>query len=223
MDAIPKKSLWNNESANENRRPYRQRSWKYDPLLWDRLAQVMDLANPELLHHSIRVANLAAKIAQRLGLTEKQVELIIRVSLFHDIGKLGLSQTILSKPGPLAPLEYESIKTHPDLGAALLRECSDSHSLIPIVRHHHEYFDGNGYPDGIRGSQIEIEARIISIADAIDSMRSERPYRQALSLPQIIRELRRCAGTQFDPLVVETAIVILVETDSKQSTDSKPL
>ena len=206
MNTFPKISLWKNEAVIENSRTYYQRSWNYDPLLWDVLAQVMDFGNPELLYHSIRVANLAAQIARRLGLTDEQVELIIRASLFHDIGKLGLSPVVLSKPGPLTPIEYESIKTHPDVGAALLQECPDLRTLISIVRHHHEFFNGKGYPDRICGSQIEIEARIISIADAIDAMGSERPYRKALLLSQIILELRRCAGTQFDPHVAEIAI-----------------
>lgn len=212
MNTFPNVGFGKNNFIGKDKIFY-QRMWKSDHLSWDVLAQVMDHGNPELLSHSIRVAELAAKIARSWGLTDNQVELIIRASLFHDIGKLGIPQSILSKPGALTPVEYESIKTHPNLGAALLQECPDTLSLIPIVRHHHEFFNGMGYPDGIGGNKIEIEARIISVADAIDAMSSSRPYRQVLSSKQIILELRRCAGTQFDPIVVKTAIQVLEEME----------
>lgn len=211
MNTSLKAGFWNSSSPVDQAKINRRKLWKYDPLLWNVLAQVMDLGNPVLLSHSNRVADLAALIARRLGLTEEQVELIIRASLFHDIGKLALSQTILSKPGPLTPSEYGSVKVHPDLGAALLQECTDSHSLIPIVRHHHEFFDGRGYPDRICGEGIELEARIISVADAVDVMSSDQPYRRALPHRQIIRELQRCSGTQFDPCVVEQTTQVLQE------------
>jgi len=200
-----------NEDVKSHNRVTYQRTWKYDPVLWDVLIQVMSFGTPDLLNHSVRVANLAVKIAQRLGLDQKQIELIIKASLFHDIGKLGVSQKILSKPGRLTPKEYEIVKTHPDVSAALVQECSDSNTLIPILRHHHEFYCGRGYPDKISGNQIEIEARILSVADAMDAMMSDQPYRRRLKKQQIITELQQYTGIQFDPAVVEPAIKILEE------------
>jgi putative two-component system response regulator len=193
---------------------YRSRTWKYDKDLWDVLARVMELGNPDLLNHSLRVADFASKIARRLGLPDAQVGLIFRASLFHDIGKLGVSPAILSKPGSLTPNEYEIVKGHPELGEILLRECFDSRQLIPIVRHHHEHFNGKGYPDRIAGEQIPIEARILSVAEAIDSMSSNRPYCRLFSRRQVIGELERCSATQFDPAVVEAAVFILMDMDA---------
>ncbi len=198
-------------SLSEISERYHQRNWKYDPVLWDVLAQVIDHGNPELMSHSVRVANLGAKIARMLDLTASQVELIIKASLFHDIGKLSISNTILSKPGPLTSKEYDCIKSHPAQSVALLQECPDSYSLLPVVLQHHEHFNGEGYPDRISGHNIEIEARVLSVADAIDAMSSDRPYRRALSPQQIVSELKKCAGTQFDPWVAEKALQVLTE------------
>lgn len=221
MSTIQEVILQTNETIIRSGTAYHQRSWKSDARLWDVLARVMDLSNHDLLNHSIRVSNFAAQIARRLGLTIEAVELIIRASLFHDIGKLAISQSILAKPGSLTPKEYRIVKTHTELGAALLQECSDACQLIPIVRHHHEFFNGKGYPDRISGHEIEIEARIISVADAIDTMNSDRPYRRALPIQQIITELHKSAGTQFDPLVVEAAIPILKEIASRRQIRSR--
>jgi putative nucleotidyltransferase with HDIG domain len=198
------------------RRPaaYSQKAWKHFQGLDDMLEKTIGLRDPFLLAHSLSVANFAVKLAQRLGLPQDQVELIRRGSLLHDIGKLRLPQAILAKSELLTPREYEMVKTHPVLGAALLQDCTDSHLLIPMVRHHHERFDGQGYPDRISGTQIEIEARIVSLADAIDVMRTNRPYRRALSMPQIVSEINRCASRQFDPLIVEPAILILKDMEA---------
>ena len=217
MGTIHQVSLRTNDLITMRGTDYYHRRWKYDNKLCDVLAQVMDLGNHQLLNHSIRVAYIAVQIARRLNLTDEQIELTLSASLFHDIGKLGLPQAILSKPGSLTRREYDIIKSHSELSVTLLQECPDSGPLIPIIRHHHESFDGNGYPDKISGTQIEIEARIIAVADTIDAMISDRPYRAALSLRQIIKELRRCTGTQFDPIVVKVAIQILMEIEkSKQ-------
>ena len=186
--------------------------------LLDTLAEIIDLRDPYVLGHSRGVTNLGTKIAKRIGLHEKQVELVRKGSLLHDIGKLGISQDILAKPGPLTAEEYEIIKTHPKLGAALLEKSPHLRPLIPIVRHHHEFFNGKGYPDKISGNQIAIEARIVSVADAIEAMITDRPYRKARSIEYIIAELQRCSGTQFDPLVTEAAIKILKEEQSEKVT-----
>ena len=181
--------------------------------LLDTLAEIIDLRDPYVLGHSRGVTKLGTKLARRLGLHEKQVELVRKGGLLHDIGKLGISQEILSKPARLTPEEYEVIKTHPILGATLLEKSPHLRPLIPIVRHHHEFYNGEGYPDKLAGNQIAIEARIISVADAIEAMSSDRPYRKARTPAYIIAELQRCAHTQFDPLVTETAIKILKERE----------
>ena len=122
-------------------------------------------------------------IAEEMGLNSKQVELIRKGGLLHDVGKLGISMDILSKPGPLSDLEFKEIKDHPGIGARVLEMNPSLRLLIPIVRHHHEYYNGKGYPDGLSGHQIPIEARIVSVADAIEAMASDRPYRQGTQQP----------------------------------------
>jgi len=171
----------------------------------------MGFRNLYLLDHSIGVASFAMRLSRRLGFPHHQVNLIIKASLLHDIGKLNIPGTLLSKPTFLTAAEYEMVKTHPGLGAALLTEHSDTQALPQIVRHHHERFDGQGYPDHLAGEQIEIETRVVSIADAIDAMRSNRPYRRALSRQQIVNELHKGSQLQFDPFLVEPAILTLKE------------
>jgi diguanylate cyclase (GGDEF)-like protein/putative nucleotidyltransferase with HDIG domain len=177
--------------------------------LLDTLAEIIDLRDPYVLGHSKRVTNHATMIAEKMGLNSKQVELIRKGSLLHDVGKLGISMNILSKPGPLSDLEYKKIKDHPVIGARVLEMNPSLRLLIPIVRHHHEFYNGQGYPDGLSEHEIPIEARIVSVADAIEAMASDRPYRKARSNQYIIEEIKRFAGTQFDPKVVELAVELL--------------
>lgn len=177
--------------------------------LLDTLAEIIDLRDPYVLGHSKRVTNYAIIIAEKMGLNPKQVELIRKGSLLHDVGKLGISMDILAKPGLLSDLEYKKIKDHPEMGARVLEMNPSLRPLIPIIRHHHEFYNGKGYPDGLSGHQIPIEARIVSIADAIEAMASDRPYRKARSNQYIIEEIKRHAGTQFDPKVVEAAVNLL--------------
>ena len=177
--------------------------------LLDTLAEIIDLRDPYVLGHSKRVTHYATTIAKKMGLNSKQLELIRKGSLLHDVGKLGISMDILAKPGPLTDLEYKKIKDHPEIGARVLEMNPSLRPLIPIVRHHHEFYNGKGYPDGLSGHQIPIEARIVSVADAIEAMASDRPYRKARSNQHIIDEIKRFAGTQFDPKVVELAVRLL--------------
>lgn len=197
---------------------YHRTFQKHDPELAETLAKTLGLRDPKLPVHSLRVSNFAAKLARRLGLPEEQVDIIRRGSLLHDIGKLGVPQDILSKPGLLTDHENELIQTHPSLGATLLIECPEYQALIPIVLHHHEYYNGRGYPDRIAGDQIELEARIVSVAEAVDVMLSDSPYRHSLSIPEVIVELRNCSKVQFDPRVVETAVQLLMEAEIGERT-----
>jgi len=136
-----------------------------------------------------------------------------KASLLHDIGKLGISETILLKPGKLTKEEYDIVKTHVTLGADLLEASHALEDLIPIIRHHHERYDGLGYPDGLKGDQIQLEARILSVADAVVAMASDRPYRRGLDNQEIIDEIEKFSGTQFDPLVVKIFVEILKDEE----------
>jgi len=193
---------------------YYRKPRKYYEGLAETLARTLGLRDPNLAFHSLGVANFATKLARKLGLPEAQVDLIRRGSLLHDIGKLGIPQEILSKSAMLTGKEFETVKIHPVLGAVLLQECSEYQTLIPIVLHHHEFFNGQGYPEKLAGDQIEIEARIVSVSEVVTSMASDRPYRKAFSTKEIIDELQRCMGTQFDPLVATAAIQILEKMET---------
>ncbi len=182
--------------------------------LLETLSEIIDLRDPHVFGHSRQVSHYATEIAKLMKLNDSQVELIRRGALLHDIGNLGIPAEILSKPCHLTPDEYEVVKRHASIGAELISKSPSLQSLIPIVRHHHEFFDGNGYPDKLMGVQIPIEARIVSLADALESMSSERPYRKALSIPAIVNEIQAQAGSQFDPLVVKAAVQML-ETKSQ--------
>jgi diguanylate cyclase (GGDEF)-like protein/putative nucleotidyltransferase with HDIG domain len=173
------------------------------------LSDIIDLRDPYVLGHSKQVSFYAAEIAKRMKLNEKQVELIRKGALLHDIGKLGIPKDILRKPSRLTAEEYETMKRHATLGAELLEKSPSLRPIIPIIRHHHEFFNGNGYPDKLRGNQISIEARVVAIADAIEAMTSDRPYRKALHPQDVITEIKTHSGTQFDPVVVEAAVRVI--------------
>jgi diguanylate cyclase (GGDEF)-like protein/putative nucleotidyltransferase with HDIG domain len=182
---------------------------KLNNALLDTLAEVIDIRSPSVSGHSKQVARYAVMIAEKMGLTEAHVERVRKAGLLHDIGKLGIPDAILLKPGQLTPQEADRIRTHSTIGANILDTSHALRALIPVVRNHHERYDGSGYPDRLSNESIAIEARIVAVADAFEAMASDRPYRKALALPQIIEELRRCAGTQFDPVVVAALVDIL--------------
>ena len=175
------------------------------------LAEVVDLRDPFVLGHSQQVTSYAVLMAKNLGLNGDQVELIRKAGLLHDIGKLGIPERILLKPTKLTAEEYNIIKEHVVLGAEILQATQSLHNLIPIIRHHHERYDGKGYPDGLTGEEIPVEARIVAVADAVEAMASDRPYRRAMELDQILMELNNNAGTQFDPQVVRAFEQITTE------------
>jgi len=173
------------------------------------LSEIIDLRDPYVLGHSKQVSKYATNIAKLLGLNEKQTDLIRKAGLLHDIGKLGIPMEILTKPSKLNREEYEIIKEHAALGGDLVKNSPSLRPLVSIIRHHHEFYNGGGYPDKLTGNQISIEARIVAVADAIEAMSSDRPYRKALERNRIIKELQDHSGTQFDPIVVESAIRML--------------
>ena len=159
--------------------------------------------NAALDEHARAVAELAAAVAERLGLVDDEVRLVHIAALLHDLGKVAVDDRVLDKPGPLSADEWSVVRCHPEVGERLAREALDlPEESIVAIRHHHERFDGRGYPDGLAGQEIPLAARIVAVADAYDAMTSDRPYRRALSPLQARDELSRCAGTHFCPDVV---------------------
>ena len=151
--------------------------------------------------HSARVAGYAVTVARQLGLNAEEVELIGKAALVHDIGKVGVPNEVLSKTESLNDAEYALIRLHPTLGATILSTLPGMEQIIPIVLHHHERWDGRGYPSGLSGLDIPLAARIIFVVDAFDAMTTNRPYGKVLSHDEAMREIRDCAGRQFDPMV----------------------
>jgi putative nucleotidyltransferase with HDIG domain len=155
------------------------------------LSEIIDLRDPSVLGHSKQVSRYATEIAKSLRLNEKQVDLVRKAGLLHDIGKLGVPKELLTKPGRLTQEECKIVKEHAALGGDLVKGSPSLRPIASIIRHHHEFFDGRGYPDGLAGNEISIEARIVAVADAIEAMTSDRPYRKALKLDQVIAELNK--------------------------------
>ncbi|MBI2956467.1 MAG: diguanylate cyclase [Acidobacteria bacterium] len=170
------------------------------------LAFAIDAKDHYTQGHSQNVARHCVQVARRRNLPDKEVEEIRLAALLHDVGKIGVPERILNKPGLLDADEFTIMKEHPVLGAKILEPLRSLKRIQRIVRHHHEHWDGRGYPDGLVGEQTPLAARLIAIADAYDTMVSERTYKRALSRVEALEELRRCAGTQFDPELVETFI-----------------
>jgi len=171
------------------------------------LAMAVD-AKDQITHgHIRRVQVYALELAKRLGVKdEHQVKAIATAALLHDMGKLAIPEHILNKPGQLTPAEFEKIKRHADIGADLLSSVKFPYPVIPIVRHHHEHWDGTGYPTGISGTDIPLGARILSVVDCFDALTSDRPYRPRLSTEDAFRVLRERRAIQYDPLVVDTFV-----------------
>ncbi len=175
------------------------------------LAAVVDARDPHTLGHSERVSNYATKIAERMGLSSDEVRVVREAALLHDIGKIGIRDSVLLKPATLTEEEMEEVKRHPSLSATILEPLKSLDHLIPAIYHHHERYDGDGYVENLAGKDIPLEARILAIADAFDAMLSHRPYKRALSLREAVQELERNAGTQFDPELVRVFLECLEE------------
>lgn len=153
--------------------------------------------------HSERVALMSRMLAEAAGLDDHTVDRIYIAGLVHDVGKIGVPETVLCKPGALTEQEFELIKMHPQIGARILEDIKQMQDLIPGVMHHHERWDGRGYPNGLAGERIPLFGRVIGLADAFDAMSSNRTYRRSMQPQQVMEEIQRCAGTQFDPKLAQ--------------------
>jgi putative nucleotidyltransferase with HDIG domain len=175
------------------------------------MAKLIDLRDRYTHGHSQRVADLAARIAGRLGMESSQVELIHEAGLLHDLGKIRTPDHVLQKPGPLDREECVEMRLHAEAGADLLRRLPEFWEGASLVRAHHEHYDGSGYPRGLAGSEIPLEAAVIAVADAWDAMTSDRPYRKALTVTEARGELMRHRGSQWAPRVVDALLAIVNE------------
>lgn len=188
------------------------------------LARATALGRAEVLHalmrlqaikcsstaaHAARCAQYARALAEQLRLPPDEIEAIRVAALLHDLGKIEIPDSILQKPGPLTEKEWQSMRQHPVLSYRALAQLDGFGDVLPLVRHHHERFDGSGYPDGLAGEDIPSGSRLILVIDAFDAMTSDRPYRRAISVADAAKELVRCSGSQFDPRVVRAFLLIL--------------
>jgi putative nucleotidyltransferase with HDIG domain len=175
------------------------------------LAEAVDAKDAYTRGHSERVGVYASKIAREVGLPRELIERVYIAGLLHDVGKIGIRDAVITKPDRLTPEEYEEIKRHPEIGAKILEPVSFLADVVECVRHHHEWYDGSekGYPERLRGDRIPLPSRIILVADTVEAMSSDRPYRRGLPLDAVVRELHKFSGSQFDPACVEACLRLL--------------
>ena len=231
-----------NRSGEEERTPisyFRQvdstgRAREDLPSGWEEARKVtsilVDAATPKdgyTADHARQVARLSRLVGMELGLNEDQLEWLVHGALLHDVGKLGVADAILEKPGSLTEEEWKVVKRHPEVGARMIEPLEPLSGAIPVIRHHHERPDGSGYPDGLEGDEIPLGARIVAVVDAYDVM-LRRPYRPerygSKSLPaEALKELRREAGRQFDVGVVEAMGRMLGDPKTSSTDSRRPL
>ena len=174
-------------------------------------AKVIDAKDPNTNGHSHRVAHYAIRMGKKLNLSEKEQENLYYAALLHDIGKIGISDYILHKPSGLTEEEYITIKKHTEIGAEILKGIPMIEGLVVGAKYHHERYDGTGYMEGLSGDDIPLFARIIGLADSYDTMSSDRPYHKGIPREDIIEEIKRCSGTQFDPKLTSIMITLIRE------------
>jgi HD-GYP domain-containing protein (c-di-GMP phosphodiesterase class II) len=180
------------------------------------LADIIDCRDPYTAEHSRRVAKYATAIARQMGLSENICQLVQASARIHDLGKVTWRDDLLFKPGKLTGEEMERVREHPVTGARIVQGLAHYQKGVPLIRHHHEWIDGSGYPDGLRGDEIPLGARILAVADAYDAMTADRPYRKALPKEEALKRLVAGAGTQFDSVVVQ-AFIEWVESHGGES------
>ncbi|HOO44783.1 MAG TPA: response regulator [Deltaproteobacteria bacterium] len=170
------------------------------------MAKILDARDPHTSQHSTRVTMLSSAMGNALSLSEDDRDVLYIAASLHDIGKVGIPDDILLKPHGLTEEEFAVIKRHPDIGADILKQIPPMSRETEIIRHHHEHYNGKGYPAGLKGEEIPYLSRIISLADAFDAMTSDRPYRKGMTVEMAIEEIRRCKGIQFDPELADIFI-----------------
>ena len=173
------------------------------------LCKVLVKKDPYTRAHCQEVTHFAHMIGEELGFSQEELDVLEQAALLHDIGKVGVPDNILRKEGPLSETEWEIMRQHPDIGQELLEHIQVLHLEQKMIRHHHERWDGKGYPDGLKGKDIPLYARVLNVADSFHAMVSDRPYRKALSMDVAIEELRKNSGTQFDPEIIEAFLKAL--------------
>ena len=184
------------------------------------LAATVDAKDHYTYGHSKKVSKYATEIAEAIGYPKERIDTLRTAGLLHDIGKIGVSDQILRKLGPLSSDEWQPIYAHPDLGVSILKHVDSLHDCLAGVKYHHERYDGSGYPEGLKGDNIPLDARILAVADAYDAMTSSRPYRNKLTPEMALEELKSCAGTQFDPKIVEVFVNVQSPPIHKQQVPS---
>lgn len=178
------------------------------------LSKSLELKDHTTRRHADKTIHYAIKLAQRFGMSEQEIEDVKRAAILHDIGKLGIPDKILFKKGPLTKSEFEIVKQHPKIAAEIISTVDFLKNSIPFILHHHEQYNGSGYPDGLKGEKIPLGARIISVVDVYEALTSERPYHEALSKEEAIKEIQDNSGTQFDPKVVKE-FIDLIKSESE--------
>jgi two-component system cell cycle response regulator len=178
---------------------------------------MMDLSDPATAEHGKDVAELVPRVGEMLGLDAAALEELELAARFHDIGKVAVPIEVLRKAGPLDEREWRVMECHVEWGAELLRHLPGCEAIADIVRHHHERYDGAGYPDGLQGDDIPLASRIIAACDAYGAMVSDRPYRAALGAETAIQELEEGSGRQFDPSAVEAVVLLTAADDDRDA------
>jgi len=177
--------------------------------------KALDMRDIIFAGHSSRVDHISSSIGKSMGLSSNELQELKLASLLHDVGKVGISEAILGKPGQLTDQEFFLVKQHPEIGEKIISGIEQLRSVATTVRHHHERFDGRGYPDGIAGSEIELCARIIAVVETYDFMRSDLSFRKAVNIEDTLKEIKNGSGTQFDPEVVEHLVSAINNSDSE--------
>jgi energy-coupling factor transport system substrate-specific component len=175
-------------------------------------SEALDAKDQYTAGHSRRVMEYSVGIAKRMNMTENNIEMLRKSALLHDIGKIGIPDAVLHKETKLTEDEFAVIKSHPEIGATILKSIKSFKDFVPSVYHHHERYDGKGYPHGIKGGKIPLHARIIAVADSFDAMTSNRPYRKAFPLEAALSELEKNRGIQFDPGITDAFIKIFKDS-----------
>ncbi len=187
------------------------------------LALAIEAKDQNTHDHLCRVRVYAAGIAAAMKLNDKEREALMAAALLHDIGKLAVPEYIINKPGRLTPEEFDRMKIHPVVGAQILERVSFPYPVVPIVRSHHEYWDGTGYPDGLKGEEIPVGARILAVVDCFDAMASDRPYRRALPISSAVAHVQKLGGIQFDPQVVLILAQLHEDLEGKALAESRKM